>query len=98
LNVNIVNTGNASAVAVLQDMIYAGNPVFSLVPSQTILPTLTSNIVALFQPMEYDLTYTASARLVINPANNQVFCQPLPAGWNSTTPNVHMQGMSASHP
>jgi hypothetical protein len=98
LNVNIVNTGNASAVAVLQDMIYAGNPVFSLVPSQTILPTVTSNIVASFQPTDYDLTYTASAKLVINPTSGQVFCQPLPAGWNGTTPNVHMQGMSASHP
>jgi hypothetical protein len=93
LNVNIVNTGNTAAVAVLQDMI--GDQVFSLV-GQTILPAQTSNIVARFQPAELDLTYTASARLVINPANAQVFCQPLPAGWNSTTRNVHMQGMSAS--
>jgi hypothetical protein len=96
LNVNIVNTGNTSAVAVLQDMIYAGAQVFSLVPGQTIVPAQTSNIVAGFQPAENDLTYTASAKLVINPANGQVFCQPLPVGWNSTSRNIHMQGMSAS--
>jgi archaellum component FlaF (FlaF/FlaG flagellin family) len=98
LNINIVNTGNASAVAVLQDMIYAGDKVFSLVPGQTIPPAKTSNIVARFQPTDYDLTYTASARLVINPANDEVFCQPLPAGWSSATHNIHMQGMSASSP
>jgi hypothetical protein len=98
LDIDIVNAGNALAMPVLQDMIYAGDQVFSLVPGQTIPPAQTSNIVARFQPRDFDLTYTASANLVINPANGQVFCQPLPAGWNSTTRNIHMQGMSASSP
>jgi hypothetical protein len=97
LNISIVNAGNASAQPSLVDPIYAGDQVFSLVPSQTIDPG-TSNIVARFQPTALDLTYTAAARLVITPATGQVFCAPLPAGWNSSTRNIHMQGMSASSP
>jgi hypothetical protein len=97
LNISIVNAGNVSAQAALVDTIFAGDQVFSLVPSQTIDPG-TSNLVARFQPTALDLTYTASARLVITPATNQVFCAALPVGWNSSTRNIHMQGMSASSP
>jgi hypothetical protein len=29
-------------------------------------------------------------------APDKVFCQPLPAGWNSSARNIHMQGQSIS--
>jgi hypothetical protein len=109
LYVPIVNVGNAPAQASLQSLIVgaAQGSVFRLANPSTISPgfdapplttPVTSNIVALFQPNDSDLTFTASGKLVISVATDQAFCQPLPAGWNSVTRNIHLQGQSASSP
>jgi hypothetical protein len=109
LYVPIVNAGNAPALASLQDLIIAPGQgsVFRLSNQTNILPgtdappltvPVTSNIVAIFQPNDSDLTFTATGNLVISVASDQAFCQPLPAGWNSTTRNIHLQGQSASSP
>jgi hypothetical protein len=109
LYVPIVNAGNAPALASLQNLIIAPGQgsVFRLSNQTNILPgtdsppltiPVTSNIVAIFQPNDSDLTFTATGNLVISVASDQAFCQPLPAGWNSTTRNIHLQGQSASSP
>ncbi len=109
LYVPIVNAGNAPAQASLQNLIIAPGQgsVFRLSNQTNILPgtdappltvPVTSNIVAIFQPNDSDLTFTATGNLVISVASDQAFCQPLPAGWNSTTRNIHLQGQSASSP
>jgi hypothetical protein len=100
LYVPIVNVGNAPATASLQGIIIGPGQsgVFSLANPSTVPAGQTSNIVALFQPNDADLTFTGTANLVISVASDQVFCQPLPSGWNSTGHNIHMQGLSASSP
>ena len=98
LYVPVVNTGNVPVTAALQDIIIATPQiaVFSLASPSTLAAGQTSNIVAVFQPNEAGSTFTATADLMLSVASNTVFCQPLPAGWNSTTHNIHMQGQSAS--
>lgn len=100
LYVPIVNAGNAPASAALQGIIIGPGQsgVFSLANPSTVPAGQTSNIVALFQPNDADLTFTGTANLVLSVASDQVFCKPLPSGWNSTSHNIHMQGLSASSP
>jgi len=96
----VVNAGNVPVTATLQDVIVAPGElsVFSL-DGPAILPAnQTANIVALFHPNAPGKTFTASARLVLSAASDTVFCQPLPAGWNSATQNIHMQGQSTLGP
>lgn len=96
LYVPVINNGNVPVTATLQDVIVAAAQasVFSLANPSVLPAGQTSNIVALFQPNEAGLTFTATADLMLSVANDKVFCQPLPAGWNSTSHNIHMQGSS----
>lgn len=96
LYVPVVNKGNVPVTASLQDIIVAPDQVgvFSLDSPSVLAPNQTSNIVAVFLPNEETATFTATANLVLSVGSEHVFCQPLPAGWNSTTHNIHMQGQS----
>ena len=96
LLVPVVNSGNVPASAALADIIIAQGQsgVFSLVSPSTVLAGQTSNVVAIFQPNAPNLTFTATANLNLSVASDRVFCQPLPAGWNSQARNIHMQGQS----
>ena len=96
LLVPVVNNGNVPVNAALADIIIAQGQsgVFSLNSPSTVLAGQTSNIVALFQPEAANTTFTATANLDLSVASDKVFCQPLPAGWNSSTRNIHMQGSS----
>jgi len=96
--VPVVNDGNVTVTATLQDMIIAAPQigVFSLSNPSLLAGGQTSTIEALFHPTATGLTYTATANLMLSVPTDKVFCQPLPAGWNSTTHNIHMQGQSVS--
>jgi hypothetical protein len=100
LYVPVVNDGNVPASATLEGIIVAQeqHDVFSLANQSTLQAGQTSNIVAQFQPNDTGLTFTATANLLLSVPTGKVFCQPLPAGWNSTAHNIHMQGQSASTP
>jgi hypothetical protein len=91
-----VNAGNVTVTPTLQGMITSKAGVFYLA-NQTDLPGgQTANVVAIFQPTDPGTTYNATANLVLTVPDGEVFCQPLPAGWNSTSRNIHMQGQSAA--
>jgi len=97
LYIPVMNTGNVTVTPELQNMLSAKAGVFALA-TQTDLPggTDPSNITVLFHPTEAGTTYTATASLALTVPTGEVFCQPLPAGWNSTSRNIHMQGQSAA--
>ena len=97
LYVPVINNGNVPVTATLADVIVAAPQagVFSLVNPSVLPAGQTSNIVALFQPNEADLTFTATADLMLSVASDKVFCQPPPTGWNGTSHNIHMQGSSS---
>ncbi len=96
LLVPVVNDGNVPVTPELQNLLTSGTGVFSLQGGSLSLGQ--SNIVALFQPTAAGTTYTATAGLALKVAEDKVFCQPLPAGWNSTSRNISMEGQSASAP
>lgn len=92
----VENAGNVPVTAALKEILIDEDQagVFSL-DSPAILPAnQISSIVALFQPNEANSTFNATAKLVLSVASDAAFCQPLPAGWNSTDRNVSMHGSS----
>jgi hypothetical protein len=95
LLVPVKNDGNVPVTPELQHLISSKAGVFSLLGGS--LAVGQSNIVALFQPTDPGTTYTATASVALKVAEGAVFCQPLPAGWNSSTGNIHLQGQSLSH-
>ena len=103
INIQAINAGNASATASLANIYPSNTSVFSLF-SAGVGSSQTSNVVAEFQPTDAGTVYNAKANLVITPEADRVFCQPLPAGWNSTgtatseNQNIVLYGISESAP
>jgi hypothetical protein len=95
LLVPVKNDGNVPVTPELQNLISSKAGVFSLAGGS--LAVGQANIVALFQPTDPGITYTATASVALKVPEGAAFCRPLPAGWNSTTGNIHLQGQSLAH-
>jgi hypothetical protein len=92
-NTSIKNTGNAGASIALQGL--AQPSIFGLKnnPTAAVGDAVTA-IVGQFTPPASDGAWSDQGTLVVTP--EQVFCEPLPAGWNN--PTVSLSGASNSNP